>query len=107
MAGVATDPTTTLLTLASHAGQRSHQPTTAPSGDHHRVCAAVAEPVNLLSFVGSSLFALAWISGYVFVTPGHTGAARVALIVVWLIGLGATLLSFVLLTHKAAGFRRT
>jgi hypothetical protein len=42
----AADPTTALLALASHAGQRSHLPTTAPSGDHARVCAAVAEPVS-------------------------------------------------------------
>jgi hypothetical protein len=54
-----------------------------------------------LTFVGSSLVALAWTSRLAFVTGDVGWAARAGLILIWLTGLFATSMSAMLLTQRA------
>jgi len=57
----------------------------------------------LLAFPGTSALALGWSFGLVFFQTDLSSAARVGLIIVWLVGLAAMLQSAILLARRRGG----
>lgn len=55
----------------------------------------------LLTFVGASVLALAWTTGYVFARDGVAGFPRVGLVVLWILGLVAAGLSTMLVLQMS------
>jgi hypothetical protein len=59
-----------------------------------------------LAFPGVAVIALAWVAPYVWTSHNVSTGKRVLVVVIWLIGVAITALSFQLISHIVSKFRR-